>query len=117
MKNLIFTLSYLLVLLLVSCRNEVHDASVLEIDKAIELIHGNKPINDTLQRYRKGYGVDFIFCYVITDDNHRRLGLQVMQSKGLKGPVMLLDRIHKIETVQGIDVLFVSSEWDRTKKI
>ena len=29
---------------------------------------------------------------------------------------MLLDRIHKIETVQGIDVLFVSSEWDRTKK-
>jgi|GEM_PF-6493598 len=29
---------------------------------------------------------------------------------------MLLDRIHKIETIQGIDVLFMSSEWDHAKK-
>jgi|GEM_PF-6749359 len=80
-------LCLILLSLLVSCKPEAPDPAALEIDKAIGLIHANKPINDTLQRYRKDYGVDFIFCYVITDDNHRRLGLQVMQSKGLKGPL------------------------------
>lgn len=105
-----------LLLLLGSCKNEEPDLAALDIDKAIELVHGNKAINDTLQRYRQQYGVDFIFCYVITDDNHRRLGLQVMQSANENGPPMLLDHPHKIETVQGIDILFVSSDWDRTKK-
>lgn len=102
--------------LLASCKKEMPDPVVVEIDKAIELIHANKAINDTLQRYRKDYGVDFMFCYIITSDNHRRLGMQVMQSANENGPPMLLDYPHKIETVQGIDILFVSSDRDRTKK-
>ena len=81
MQNDIFkkiALCLFLLSLLVSCKTETPDTATLEIDKAIELIHANKPINDTLLRYRQQYGVDFIFCYVITDDSHRKLGLQVM---------------------------------------
>lgn len=104
------------ILSLASCKKESSDLGIIEIDKAIELIHNNNSIKDTLHKFRKDYGVDLIVCYTITTDNHRKLAMQVMQSANQQGPPIKINRPFKIETVQGIDIFFVSNKSKLTDK-
>ena len=104
------------ILSLASCKKESSDLGIIEIDKAIELIHDNDQINDTLRKFRQRYGVDLISCYIITTDKHRILGMQIMQSANQQGPPIKINRPFKIETVQGIDIFFVSNKSKLTHK-
>jgi hypothetical protein len=105
----------LLGLLFISCKKEEANPEYDEIDKAIALIHDNKPINDTLLRYRKELGADFILCYIISKNNYRRLGFQIIQSKNEKNPPLEINGFYKVETIQGIDVFLESSKTSQKK--
>lgn len=111
------TVRYLLLLiLLISCNKKPIDKEAYEIDKAIELVHTNKSINDTLLKFKQKLGVEFIPCIIITTDKYRILGFQIVQSKVKKSPPLKIDPLFKIRNVQGIDVLFVSTEKGSSKK-
>lgn len=118
MKNIFLLLSA--VILFTACNKEKIapvEKEAQDIEKAIALASANKPMNDTLARYKREYGVDFMLCYIITTDKHRSLGFQVMQSKTEKNrPLKIGDGLHKIRNIKGIDILFCSSDRDRERK-
>lgn len=117
MKNVLILLSAIIMLTSCNKENAPVDKETQDIDKAIALTTTNKPINDTLARYRKKFGVDFILCYSITTAKHRSLGFQVIQSKTEKHwPLKIGDGLHKITNIQGIDIIFCSSNKDRERK-
>ena len=109
----------LAVIILTACNKEIApvDKEAQDIDKAIALISANKPLKDTLARYKQKFGVDFILCYSITTAKHRSLSFQVMQSKTEKtGPMKIGNGLYKIRNIQGIDIMFCSSDRDPEKE-
>lgn len=111
----------LLLFLMTSCKKETLEPKATltpaeaDINKGIALAKSNKPFNDTLAKFRKELGVDFMLCYIITKDKHRKLGFQILQSDMNHAGPMNLERPFRIETLQGIDVYFCSSENDSLK--
>ncbi|MCW4469938.1 hypothetical protein OGH69_13240 [Flavobacterium sp. MFBS3-15] len=116
MKGLLTCL--LLLCILASCKKETLEPKATitpaeaDINKGIALAKSNKPFNDTLAKFRKELGVDFMLCYIITKDKHRRLGFQILQSDMDHAGPMNLERRFRIKTLQGIDIFFCSSESD-----
>lgn len=105
-----------LLLLFSSCEEKRVDKEAYEINKAVELIDGNKSIDAKFLEFRKELGVKFVLCYVITSEKHRRLGFQILQSDSIKSPPLTIRGLYKIKNIHGVDIIIVSSEMKESKK-
>jgi hypothetical protein len=87
-----------------SCEKEKSD-NVFE--KAIELTKSNEVIKDSLRSF-KTRGINFVVCFMHTNDKNDILSFNLVHEPKKKFYTLNVDSDFKIETITGVDVLYIN---------